>query len=85
MPYYVDLSTLPKGVKDNLPLHARVIYMNAFNNAWEEYRAPDSYSGDDTHEAIAARVAWGAVKKVYIKDEKTGLWKRKKSKVKVPA
>jgi cation transport regulator len=81
MPFYADLSTLPKGIKDNLPLHARVIYMNAFNNAWEEYKQPDKGSLDDSHWVIATKVAWAAVKKVYEKDEKIGLWKRKKSKV----
>jgi len=83
MPYYEDLSALPKGVKDNLPLHARVIYRNAFNNAWDEYRDPDNRFSGSLREATAARVAWASVKKLYEKDKKTGHWKRKGSKAKV--
>lgn len=82
MPYYEDLSALPKGVKDNLPLHARVIYRNAFNNAWDQYRDPDNRFSGSSREETAARVAWASVKKLYKKDIKTGHWKRKESKAK---
>ncbi len=82
MPYYEELSALPKGVKDNLPPHARVIYRNAFNNAWDAYRDPGSRYSGSSREATAARVAWASVKKFYEKDKKTGHWKRKAPKAK---
>ncbi|MCW5875194.1 MAG: ChaB family protein [Anaerolineales bacterium] len=67
MPYDY-ISDLPKGVRDNLPVHAQEIYLAAFNNALEQY------GGD---EDAARRVAWSAVKKGgYEKDEATGNWKK---------
>jgi cation transport regulator len=60
---YEKLAELPKGVKDNLPHHAQEIYLEAYNNAWEQYH----------HEKERARrVAWGAVKNSYEKDEESG-------------
>jgi len=65
MPY--DRKTeLPESVRDNLPAHAQDIYKEAFNSAWEEYK----HDEDRAH-----RVAWGAVKKKYHKDEESGKWK----------
>jgi cation transport regulator len=78
---YERLSDLPAGVKNNLSKHAQEIYMKAFNSAWQDYKDPDSRYGDASREETAHRVAWAAVKKVYEKDEKTGQWKRKRSKV----
>jgi cation transport regulator len=63
---YDSLSDLPDGVKDNLPKHAQEIYKEAFNSAWDQY---------DHEEARAHRVAWGAVKHEYKKDN--GKWKKK--------
>jgi cation transport regulator len=66
MPYDA-IAELPKGVKDNLPKHAQEIYLEAYNHAWEEY---------NHEEERARRVAWGAVKKSYEKDESSGEWKK---------
>lgn len=65
---YETLRELPEGVRNNLPKHAQEIYQAAFNNAWEEYA---------NDEERAHRVAWSAVKQKYVKDEKTGKWKKK--------
>ncbi|WP_333872916.1 ChaB family protein [Methylobacter sp.] len=65
MPYR-NLNDLPSSVRDHLPKHAQEIYQAAYNNAWKEY-AHD--------EERAHRVAWGAVKKKYEKDEAGGQWK----------
>lgn len=62
---YEKLSDLPESVREHLPHHAQEIYQAAFNSAWEQY-------GQD--EERAHRVAWGAVKDQYEKDEKTGEW-----------
>ncbi len=69
MPYRTKTS-LPDSVRDNLPSHAQDIYKEAFNSAWDEY-------GHD--EERAHRVAWGAVKKSYHKDEETGKWRKGES------
>jgi cation transport regulator len=55
--------------------------MSAFNNAREEYKDSAKRASDDSQEGVAGKVAWTAVKKLYKKDENSGFWKRKKSKV----
>ncbi len=61
---YSKRTELPDSVKDNLPDHAQDIYKEAFNSAWDEY---------DHDEERAHRVAWGAVKKSYHKND-DGRW-----------
>lgn len=64
---YKTLRELPESVRNNLPKHAQEIYQAAYNNAWEEY---------DHEEERAHRVAWAAVKQLYVKDDETGKWKK---------
>ncbi|KPK32537.1 MAG: hypothetical protein AMS24_03980 [Chlamydiae bacterium SM23_39] len=61
MPYN-DISDLPKPIKSHLPKKAQIIFLKAFNNAFEKYS-----------EEIAFKIAWSAVKKSYHKDEE-GHW-----------
>ena len=74
MPYKY-LKDLPESVRDNLPKHAQEIYMEAFNNAWDQYDQPEERRGDATREETAHRVAWSTVKRKYEKEEKSGKWK----------
>lgn len=60
MPYDVN-SDLPESVRHSLPERAQSIYRKAFNHAWQSYHA------DSRHEEIAHRVAWAAVKKLYVR------------------
>lgn len=60
MPYLTN-DDLPPRVQRHLPEHAQDIYREAFNHAWQEY------AGDPRQEEIAHRVAWAAVKRVYVK------------------
>lgn len=69
MPYR-STRELPESVRDHLPEHAQEIYQSAYNSAWDEY-------GED--EERAHRVAWGAVKRDYEKDDGSGDWHRKSS------
>lgn len=55
---YATTDDLPPSVRAHLPLHAREIFLQAFNHAFE------AYGGD---EGRAFRVACGAVKKQYAK------------------
>ncbi len=60
MPYR-SIADLPPGVSEPLPIHAREIFLAAFNNAFVQYAdRPD-------REATAFRVAWAAVKRKYRK------------------
>lgn len=60
MPYF-DNADLPIPVQHHLPGHAQDIYREAFNHAWEQY------AGNPRREEIAHRVAWAAVKNLYVK------------------
>ena len=73
MPYQT-LSDLPKPVQDNLPRHAREIFLAAFNSAWDEYDLPEERRSGASREETSYRVAWSAVKKKYVKDETSGKW-----------
>jgi cation transport regulator len=66
MPYMTDLE-LPERVRKTLPMHARDIYREAFNHAWEEYADPAKRRMNLSQEETAHRVAWAAVKKLYEK------------------
>jgi len=60
MPYRVN-AELPDGVRSRLPEHAQDIFRAAFNNAYASHR------GDPRQEEAAHRIAWAAVKRVYVK------------------
>jgi cation transport regulator len=62
MPYPTN-HDLPASVQGHLPAHAQDIYREAFNHAWQQYGG---------NEATAHRVAWAAVKRLYVK--KGGHW-----------
>ena len=50
---------LPVSVRVHLPPHAQDIYREAFNQAWQQFGG----------EATAHRVAWAAVKRLYVKGD----------------
>jgi cation transport regulator len=60
MPYPSN-DDLPLSVRRHLPAHAQDIFREAFNHAWQEY------ADDPRREEIAHRVAWAAVKRLYVK------------------
>lgn len=74
---YKSTSDLPERVRENLPDHAQKIYLEAFNNAWDQYASPEERRGGSSREETAHKVAWSAVKQVYEKDEKSGKWRKK--------
>jgi cation transport regulator len=75
---YKTIGDLPDSIRNHLPEHAQEIYLEAFNNAWKEYSDPKKRRGAESQEEVTHKVAWAAVKKLYEKDEKTGIWKKKK-------
>lgn len=64
---YPSIDDLPDAVQENLPKHAREIYKEAFNSAWDQYKEADKRRGDASREETAHRVAWAAVKEKYEK------------------
>jgi cation transport regulator len=60
MPYQIN-EDLPSAITRHLPLHAQDIYRAAFNHAFA------AHSGDPRQEEASHRIAWAAVKRVYVK------------------
>jgi cation transport regulator len=60
MPYH-SKADLPPEVQRHLPPHARDIYREAFNHAFA------AHADDPRQEEAAHRIAWGAVKRSYVK------------------
>jgi cation transport regulator len=60
MPYRHN-DDLPAPVRHALPVHAQDIYREAFNHAFA------AHENDPRQEEAAHRIAWGAVKRRYIK------------------
>ncbi|WP_159588930.1 ChaB family protein [Chelativorans xinjiangense] len=60
MPYATN-AHLPPSVRRSLPEHAQDIYREAFNQAFA------AHEGDPRQEAASHRIAWGAVKRSYVK------------------
>jgi cation transport regulator len=60
MPYRTN-SDLPMSVQAHLPPHAQDIYREAFNHAFA------AHTGDPRQEEAAHRIAWAAVKHIYVK------------------
>jgi len=80
MPREKGMKDLPDGAKNVLPKHAKEIYMEAHNNALEQYKDPKKRRGKASLEEVAHKVAWAAVEKEYEKDQKTGKWRKKRGK-----
>ena len=72
---YESISELPKQVRNSLPEHAQEIFKSAFNNAWEQYKDPETRKGRDSREEVANKIAWSAVKQKYKKSD--GRWQKK--------
>jgi cation transport regulator len=60
MPYRSNFD-LPASVRRHLPPHAQDIYREAFNHAFA------AHSNDPRQEEAAHRIAWGAVKRSFVK------------------
>jgi cation transport regulator len=60
MPYQSNFD-LPALVRRHLPPHAQDIYREAFNHAFA------AHANDQRQEEAAHRIAWGAVKRSYVK------------------
>ena len=73
---YKSITALPQSVQSHLPKHAKDIYKEAFNSAWNEYKDPEDRRGDAGREEVAHRVAWSAVKEKYEKGD-DGDWHAK--------
>lgn len=84
MPYKAK-SDLPDNVRNVLPAHARDIYKEAFNSAWEQYK-DKADRRDDASRETAHKVARAAVKNDYEKARMiNGIRKNKRGIIRVLA
>ncbi len=60
MPYQTN-EDLPSAITRHLPPHAQDIHRAAFNHAFV------AHAGDTRQEEASHRIAWAAVKRVYVK------------------
>ena len=72
---YAICDDLPDSVSNILPAHAQDIYRAAFASAWEQFKDPRAYGGNESREEAAHKVAWAAVKEKYEKQGDT--WRAK--------
>ncbi|MFS8119532.1 MAG: ChaB family protein [Microcoleus sp.] len=72
MPYN-SIDELPDSVRLVLPTHAQIIYKEAFNHAFEQYKHKKDRQKHVDREEAAHQVAWAAVKDVYKKGD-NGKW-----------
>lgn len=72
---YESKADLPESLKMDLPEEAQTIYLEAYNEAYENYDADDE-SGETGRASVATRKAWATVKRDYVKNEETGNWYR---------
>ncbi|AFC69366.1 cation transporter [Rickettsia amblyommatis] len=62
---YKNNNNLPDSVKNHFPSHAKDIYREAFNHAFEQYKGADKRRGNDSRGTVAHKVAWSlAVEKI---------------------
>ena len=62
MPYGSRME-LPESVRKVLPDHAQEIYLNAFNNAWQQYADASKRRGHESREEVAQRLPGLRLKK----------------------
>jgi cation transport regulator len=54
---YASVADLPPRIREHLPPLAQEIFLEAFNNAWEQYASPAKRSSSSSLEETANRVA----------------------------
>jgi cation transport regulator len=74
MPYKMN-SDLPDSVRNAMPAAAQTIFREVYNKVWDEYKDPERRREHESHEEVANKVAWNAVKKQFEKDEDSDKWK----------
>ncbi len=73
---YKTTNDLPDTIRQALPEEAQKIYLEAYNQSWENYEE-EIEPGEQDREAVAHRDGWAAVKHEFVQDEKKGKWYRK--------
>jgi cation transport regulator len=75
---YSGISKLNQSLREKLPKRAQEIYVEAYNDAYDQYKDPAKRRGNQSREETARRVAWAAVGKKYHKGD-DGKWHRQRT------
>jgi cation transport regulator len=70
---YASKSDLPPTVRNVLPEPAQELYLEAYNQGWDQYKEGQGYLSRD---GVAHQRGWTAVRHVYVQDQGTGKWHR---------
>ncbi|MEJ2211488.1 MAG: ChaB family protein [Anaerolineae bacterium] len=72
---YEKKSDLPKTLRETMPEEAQDVYIQAYNEAFEQYQ--ERQGGDAGQDAVAHRNAMHTVNQEFAHDPETGKWYRK--------
>lgn len=70
---YQNKSELPAAIQGVLPSGAQELYLQAYNQAWNEYQEGQGYL---SREGVAHQRGWTAVRHEYVQDQAGGVWHR---------
>ena len=69
---YKSKSDLPETLWEVLPDEAQETYLEAYQEAWDDYPEDEGVAMSRT--AMARQLAWTTVKEEYVQDEGSGTW-----------
>ena len=78
MPAYDTIEELPEEIRRHLPLEAQRIYLDAYNQAWEEHDRLRQHRQESlSPESLAEEIAWAAVQTRFYRGD-NGSWHRRR-------
>lgn len=72
MPRYEEIEDLPEHLRNAMPEEALQIYLDTYNNAWDDYEGEQG--GELGQDAVSHRDAMTAVYQDFEEDQETGDW-----------
>ena len=75
---YSSMKDLPATITQVLPKDAQQAYLDAYNQAWDEYEQKGT--GDLSRHSIAHRQAWELVERTFERDLNTDSWEHRSDK-----
>lgn len=75
--YYASTNELPRTLQETLPAAAQAIYLQTYNNIWDEHAELNDNAPKRSR--IAHRMAWAAVNEQFtlIRQDEGSQWRRK--------
>jgi cation transport regulator ChaB len=75
--YYASIKHLPQTLQETLPAEAQAVYLNTYNQIWDQYATAGHDEG--TRATFAHQMAWDAIKQqfTFVKGQENSRWYRK--------